>query len=286
MWRRLKLYLEFVKIEHTLFALPIAYAGAILAGEITPEIAFLILTAFTGLRTFAMACNRIIDREIDARNPRTAKRHLPAGLITLREAYGIALVGLLIYFVSAFFINKTAFLLSPIPAAVSYIYPYLKRFTCLSHYFLALSVAFALLGGWIAVTDSIAFPEKLILFALALLFWEAGFDMIYALQDAEFDRKEGLHSVGGHFGVEFAKKLSILNHGVFFVLLAIAFWGDQILSLALPFVGILLFLEHYIIREKHDEGRVQMSFFYLNAVLSGIVFLAIFAQFLLSTQLS
>ncbi len=281
MWKKLTLYLEFVKIEHTLFALPIAYAGAILGGEITSEIAFLILTAFTGLRTFAMACNRIIDREIDARNPRTAKRHLPAGLITLKEAYGIAFFGLLIYFISAFFINRTAFLLSPIPAAVSYIYPYLKRFTCLSHYFLALSVAFALLGGWIAVMDSIAFPEKVILFALALLFWEAGFDMIYALQDAEFDRKEGLHSVGGHFGVEFAKKLAILNHVAFFVLLAIAFWRDPIVSFVLPFVAILLFLEHYIIREKHDEVRVQMSFFYLNAVLSGIIFLAIFAQFLL-----
>jgi 4-hydroxybenzoate polyprenyltransferase len=281
MWKKLILYLDFVKIEHTLFALPIAYAGAILAGEITPEVAFLILTAFTGLRTFAMACNRIIDREIDARNPRTAKRHLPAGLITLREAYVIALVGLLIYFASAFFINKTAFLFSPIPATVSYIYPYLKRFTCLSHYFLALSVAFALLGGWIAVMDGIAFPEKVILFALALLFWEAGFDIIYGLQDAEFDRKEGLHSVGGHIGVEFAKKLAILNHAAFFALLAIAFWRDPIVIFVLPFVGILLFLEHYIIREKHDEGRVQMSFFYINAVLSGIVFLAIFAQFLL-----
>ena len=281
MWRRFRLYLDFVKIEHTLFALPIAYAGAILAGEITPRVALLILTAFTGLRTFAMACNRIIDREIDARNPRTAKRHLPAGLITLKEAYGIALLGLLIYFISAFLINRTAFLLSPIPAAVSYVYPYLKRFTCLSHYFLGLSVAFALLGGWIAVTDSIMIPEKVILFALALLLWEAGFDMIYALQDAEFDRKEGLHSVGGHFGVEFAKMLSRLNHAVFFALLVIAFWRDQIVSIALPFVAVLLFLEHHLIRKRHDEGRVQISFFYLNALLSGIIFVSIFAQFLL-----
>lgn len=281
MWRKLRLYLEFVKIEHTLFALPIAYAGAILAGEITLRIAFLILIAFTGLRTFAMACNRIIDREIDAKNPRTARRHLPAGLISLREAYGVAIAGLLIYFISAFFINKTAFLLSPIPAIVSYVYPYLKRYTCLSHYFLGLSVAFALLGGWIAVMDTIMIPERVILFALSLLFWEAGFDMIYALQDAEFDRKEGLHSVGGHFGIEFAKKLAILNHGIFFTLLVIAFWEKQIIRFIFPLIAILLFLEHYIIRERHDEERVQMSFFYLNALLSAIVFLSIFLQFLL-----
>ncbi len=281
MWRRLRLYLDFVKMEHTLFALPIAYAGAILAGEITLRIAILILTAFTGLRTFAMACNRIIDREIDARNPRTAKRHLPAGLISLREASLVALFGLAVYFISAFLINRTALLLSPIPAIVSYVYPYLKRYTCLSHYFLALSVAFALLGGWIAVKDSILIPMNVILFAIALLFWEAGFDMIYALQDAEFDRREGLHSIGGHFGIEFAKRLAILNHGIFFVLLLIAFFEEQIFRFALPFIAILLFFEHYIIRERHDEMRVQMSFFYLNAILSAIVFLAIFIQFLL-----
>ncbi|MEM2727418.1 MAG: UbiA-like polyprenyltransferase [Archaeoglobaceae archaeon] len=279
---KLRLYLDFVKIEHTLFALPIAYAGAFLAEEITLKVAFLIFTAFTGLRTFAMACNRIIDREIDARNPRTAKRHLPAGLISLREAYAIAVVGLIVYFVSAYLINLTAFILSPIPAIVSYVYPYLKRFTCFSHYFLGLSVALALLGGWIAVKDSIMIPEKVLLFSLALLFWEAGFDMIYALQDAEFDRKERLHSVGGHFGVKFAKRLSILNHVVFFVLLLLAFANDQIIRLTFPLVAVLLIMEHYIIRERHDEERIQMSFFYLNAILSASLFLAIFLQFILN----
>ncbi|MCS7130847.1 MAG: putative 4-hydroxybenzoate polyprenyltransferase [Archaeoglobaceae archaeon] len=279
---RLKLYLDFIKIEHTLFALPIAYAGAVLAGEITLKVVLLILTAFTGLRTFAMACNRIIDREIDAKNPRTAKRHLPAGLISLREAYAIALFGLALYFVSAFFINITVFILSPIPAVVSYFYPYLKRFTCLSHYFLGLSVAFALLGGWIAVKDSIMIPENVLLFALALLFWEAGFDMIYALQDAEFDRKERLHSIGGHFGVKFAKRLSILNHVIFFSLLLLAFAKEPIIRFSLPLVAFLLILEHYIIREKHDEERIQMSFFYLNALLSASLFLSIFMQFLLN----
>ncbi|MEM1576538.1 MAG: UbiA-like polyprenyltransferase [Archaeoglobaceae archaeon] len=282
---KLKLYLDFVKIEHTLFALPIAYAGALLAGEITPKVAFLIFTAFTGLRTFAMACNRIIDREIDAKNPRTAKRHLPAGLISLREAYAIAVIGLIVYFVSAYLINLTAFILSPIPAIVSYVYPYLKRFTCFSHYFLGLSVAFALLGGWIAVKDSIMIPEKVLLFSLALLFWEAGFDMIYALQDAEFDRKERLHSVGGHFGVKFAKRLSILNHAIFFSLLVLAFATEPIIGFALPFVALLLILEHYLIREKHDEERIQMSFFYLNAILSALLFLSIFVQFLLNLEI-
>ncbi|MCS7130843.1 MAG: 4-hydroxybenzoate octaprenyltransferase, partial [Archaeoglobaceae archaeon] len=105
-------------------------------------------------------------------------------------------------------------------------------------------------------------------------------DMIYALQDAEFDRKERLHSVGGHFGVKFAKRLSILNHLIFFILLLLAFANEPIISLALPLVAFLLILEHYIILEKHDDQRIQMSFFYLNALLSAIVFLSIFIQFL------
>ncbi|MCX8172411.1 MAG: putative 4-hydroxybenzoate polyprenyltransferase [Archaeoglobaceae archaeon] len=279
---KIKLYLDFVKIEHTFFALPIAYTGAFLAEEVSFKVLLLVFAAFTGLRTFAMACNRIIDREIDAKNPRTAKRHLPAGLISLREAYVIAFVGVVVYFISAFFINKTVFLLSPIPVVVAYIYPYLKRFTCLSHYFLGLSVTFALLGGWIAVKDSIEIPLNVLLFAVALLFWEAGFDMIYALQDAEFDRKERLHSIGGHFGVKFAKKLSILNHCIFFALLFFAFSGEPIIRVSLPVVALLLILQHYIIRDKHDEERIQISFFYLNAILSVSLFLSIFVHFILN----
>uniref|UniRef100_A0A7J2TIF9 4-hydroxybenzoate octaprenyltransferase n=1 Tax=Archaeoglobus fulgidus TaxID=2234 RepID=A0A7J2TIF9_ARCFL len=273
---KLKSYLEFIKIEHTLFALPFAYAGALIAGDIDPRTAFLIFTAFTGLRTFAMSFNRIIDREIDALNPRTAKRHLPAGIISLGEAYAIAFIGFAIYIISAFFINLTAFLFSPIPAVVAYIYPYLKRFTCLSHYFLGLNLALAPMGGWIAVRDSINFDSEILIFSISVIFWVSGFDIIYALQDIEFDRKFGLHSIGAHFGERFAKWVSRANHMIFLFLLALFFKKTILL---LP-VAALIFLEHYIVRKDYSEQKVQISFFYINAVISSIVLLFVILEYL------
>ncbi|MEM4645067.1 MAG: UbiA-like polyprenyltransferase [Archaeoglobaceae archaeon] len=274
---RIKTYLEFIKIEHTLFALPFAYAGALIAGEIDSRIALLILFAFTGLRTFAMAFNRIIDREIDALNPRTAKRHLPSGLMSLKEAYTIAFIGLSVYIFSAFLINWTAFIFSPIPAVVAYVYPYLKRFTCLSHYFLGLNLALAPLGGWIAVKDSLDFDLNILLFSASVVFWVAGFDIIYALQDAEFDRKYGLHSLGAHFGENFAKWISRINHLIFFSLIAFFFSNFPFL---LPPIAFLLFLEHYLVRKEHSEQRIQMSFFYINAIISSTILLSVLIYFL------
>ncbi|MEM0350180.1 MAG: UbiA-like polyprenyltransferase [Archaeoglobaceae archaeon] len=274
---RIKTYLEFIKIEHTLFALPFAYAGALIAGEIDSRIALLILFAFTGLRTFAMAFNRIIDREIDALNPRTAKRHLPSGLMSLKEAYTIAFIGLSVYIFSAFLINWTAFIFSPIPAVVAYVYPYLKRFTCLSHYFLGLNLALAPLGGWIAVKDSLDFDLNILLFSASVVFWVAGFDIIYALQDAEFDRKYGLHSLGAHFGENFAKWISRINHLIFFSLIAFFFSNFPFL---LPPIAFLLFLEHYLVRKEHSEQRIQMSFFYINTIISSTILLSVLIYFL------
>ncbi len=268
---KLRIYLEFVKIEHTLFALPFAYAGALIAGKIDLRTAFLIFTAFTGLRTFAMAFNRIIDREIDALNPRTAKRHLPTGKISLGEAYKIAFAGLAIYLISAFLINFTALLFSPIPAIVAYVYPYLKRFTCLSHYFLGLNLALAPLGGWIAVMDSVNFSTEILIFSISVIFWVAGFDIIYALQDLEFDKRYKLHSIGAHFGERQAKWVSRFNHLIFFSLLFL-FFKNPILLFPVAF---LLFLEHYIIRRDYNEQKVQVSFFYINAIISSSVLVSI-----------
>ena len=189
---KMKTYAEFIKIEHTLFALPFAYIGALMAAKGIPNlrILILILFAFTSFRSAAMALNRIIDRDIDALNPRTKNRHIPAGLISLKEAYLIVLISLAIYFLSACLINETAFKLSPIPAITAYIYPYLKRHTCLSHFVLGLNLSYAPLGGWISVTNTLSLETELIptLIAIAVIFWVAGFDIIYALQDLEFDR--------------------------------------------------------------------------------------------------
>ncbi len=281
--KKLKMYADFVKIEHTLFALPFAYAGAFLAskGWFGLRLFFLILSAFTGLRTAAMSFNRIIDREIDALNPRTANRHLPAGLISLREAYAIAFLGLIVYFTSAYLINDLAFELSPIPAIVSYVYPHLKRFTCLCHYVLGLNLAFAPLGGWIAVTNSLTPKDwPIILLSVGVMFWVAGFDIIYGLQDLEFDRKMGLHSIGAHFGVNFALNVSALNHFTFFTLVSLSLLKLLGVTAVIGSILIcaLLIYEHYVVRFKRD---IQKAFFNVNATISVVLLLTIIIGVLL-----
>ncbi len=279
------MYLDFIKIEHTLFALPFAYAGALLAGKpIDARVAILILSAFTGLRTAAMVLNRIIDRKIDAKNPRTWNRHLPRNLITLREAYAITFAALTIYFISAAMINHTALVLSPIPAITAYIYPYLKRYTCLCHYVLGLNLAFAPLGGWVAVTDSMDFVGSgfpVLLLSIGVALWVAGFDMIYSLQDVEFDRKEGLHSLPAHFGVRTALWVSRVNHLTFLVLTAGAFSFSGISYFYLLPLAALLVFEHYVVRRDYDESRIQLAFFYSNAAISAVLLGSIFVSYAL-----
>ncbi|MEM4496845.1 MAG: UbiA-like polyprenyltransferase [Archaeoglobaceae archaeon] len=279
---KLRLYLDFIKIEHTLFALPFAYVGALLAGYLDFKLAFLILLAFTGLRTAAMSLNRIIDREIDAKNPRTAKRHLPAGLISLNEAYAITFVALVVYFTSAVLINKTCALLSPIPPLIAYVYPYLKRYSCICHYFLGLNLALAPLGGFVAVTDSIDFLNKgynVFLLSLGVLLWVAGFDIIYSLQDLEFDRKEGLHSLPAHFGERFATFVALANHLLF---LALVYFALEYLIVA-AFLAILISAEHYIVHFRRE--KLDYAFFHLNALISATIFGYVFFRYILASAL-
>ena len=278
--KRLKIYAEFIKIEHTLFALPFAYIGAFMAarGLFSLKVFVLIFLAFTSFRSAAMALNRIIDREIDALNPRTANRHLPSGLISLNEAYMIVAVSLLVYFVSAYLINDTAFKLSLIPLITAYVYPYLKRFTCLSHFVLGLNLSYAPIGGWISITNSFSLESELvpILIGVAVIFWVAGFDIIYALQDLNFDKKYGLHSIGAHFGVKTALTVSIACHIVFFSLISASLLIYGLHNFfGLFLIVLLLFYQHWIIKDSFDEGKVQIAFFYSNAAISAILFLTI-----------
>jgi 4-hydroxybenzoate polyprenyltransferase len=288
-WRKFRDYGDFVKIEHTLFALPFAYAGAFLAAEgwFGLRNLLLITLAFTGLRTAAMSLNRVIDWKIDALNPRTADRHIPAGRISVREGYSLAVLGFAVYFIAAYLINFTAFVLSPIPAVTAWVYPYLKRFTCLSHYVLGLNLAFAPLGGWITITNSI---EPLgsefvpLLIGIAILFWVAGFDIIYALQDVDFDVKMGLHSIGAHFGVGKAKLMSAVNHTFFFLILAYVFlyrMGGNFLLFGTILIGWLLLYEHLIVRKGYTEKRIQLAFFYSNAAISSVFLISIIVEVLL-----
>ncbi len=268
----MKKYFSFVKIEHTLFSLPLIYSGVLLGTKgamPSIKILFLVLGAATGARTIAFALNRIIDRHIDARNPRTSVRDLPSGRMTLSEAIWVLLAGALLYFGSAWFISDFCFVLSPVPLAVFMIYPTMKRYTPLAHFGVGLGLAMGPLGGWFAVSPG--FHNLTIPFLLSLftLFWVAGFDIIYSTLDEEFDRKENLYSFPSRFGRDRALWFSALFHLVAFLLLVVLFFYSILSVLALPLLaltGFLLFLE------QRKASDVQLAFFTINAVAGFSVF--------------
>jgi 4-hydroxybenzoate polyprenyltransferase len=265
-------FLSFVKIEHTLFSLPLIYSGVLLAaGDRIPPwtTLVLVLAAATGARTVAFALNRIIDRKIDARNPRTAVRDLPSGRMTLTEALGVMVAGVLLYFGSAYLISEFCFLLSPVPLAVFIIYPTMKRYTPLAHFGVGAGLAMGPLGGWFAMSpglDNLLVPALLSVFTL---FWVAGFDIIYATLDEEFDRKASLNSFPARFGKKRALGYSALFHVIAFGFLTALFFISPLSLLALPLLaltGWLLYLE----QRKAEE--VELAFFRINAVAGFCVF--------------
>jgi 4-hydroxybenzoate polyprenyltransferase len=267
-----KKFFSFVKIEHTLFSLPLIYSGVLLASRdaFPPwKVLILILTAATGARTVAFALNRIIDRQIDARNPRTVTRDLPSGRITIWEASGVMLAGLAFYFGSAYFIADFCFYMSPIPLAVFVVYPTMKRYTPLAHFGVGLGLAMGPLGGWFAVSPSFQNLLAPALLSFFTLFWVAGFDIIYATLDEEFDRKESLYSFPARFGRRRALRYSALFHLIAFGLLTWLFFYSVKSLFALPLLlltGYLLYLE-----QKKSED-VELAFFRINAVAGFAVF--------------
>ena len=265
-------FFSFVKIEHTLFSLPLVYSGVMLGsgGTVPPfRLLLLVLVAATGARTVAFALNRIIDRRIDARNPRTASRDLPSGRMTLGEALLVAAAGLALYFGSAYLISDFCFRLSLIPLLVFVIYPTMKRYTPLAHFGVGLGLAMGPLGGWFAVSPSwenLLTPSLLSLFTLL---WVAGFDIIYSTLDEEFDRQESLYSFPVRFGRKRALQYSALLHLVAFVLLVALFFTSIFSLLALPLLlltGYLLYLE-----QKKAED-VELAFFRINAAAGTVIF--------------
>jgi len=268
----LKAYGNFIKFEHTLFSLPLIFAGAFLAARRFPDVGLLVLIilAGTGARTAALALNRIIDRRIDALNPRTQDRELPAGRISLLNAYAITGFGLLLYFLSAYLICELVFYLSPIPLLVFIVYPYLKRFTYLCHFGVALALALAPLGGWIAVTCSFdgIFPAAVL--SCFTLLWVSGFDIIYATLDEDFDKKQGVYSLVSSFGKETALRISsVLHLAAYFAAAFLYFYFFKTIfaGLLLVVIGLLLFLEH---RKSED---VDFAFFRINILIGFAIFL-------------
>lgn len=279
MLKKIKIFLEMIKVEHTLFALPFAFMGALLGSMVVihklpswGQIGWIIM-AMVGARSAAMGLNRVIDKVIDGKNPRTAMRAIPAGLISSKEAIIFIVISFVVLFWAAFNLSPLAVKLLPIAVFFLVFYSYTKRFTWACHIILGMTIGLAPLGGWVAVTNSITLPA--VIFYISIAFWTAGFDIIYATQDIDFDRKEGLHSIPSRFGVAGALRLAKWFHAITAVGFVTLFYLTDLSWLYLTGVLIalgLLFYEHRIVNPK-DLTRVNTAFFTLNSTLSIAVFL-------------
>jgi len=277
---------EFVKFSHTIFALPFALAAMMMAAKDNwgwPgwRTLLLILAAMVCARTCAMSFNRIADRKFDALNPRTAGRHLPAGLISLGSAWTLCLLSGLGLVASAFLLNRVCFYLSPVALAVICFYSLTKRFTAYTHFFLGAALALSPAGAWLAVRgEAIGGTEILRLAVMAgmVVFWVAGFDIIYALQDYEFDRRAGLHSLVVAWGPQNALTGAFLAHlltwGLMVVFGLLSGFRFAYLIGLLLILGCLL-LEHWLARRR-GLNWINMAFFRLNALVS-LIFLVLVA---------
>ncbi len=273
-FKKIGVLLEMIKFEHTLFALPFAYLGAFLAAGGFPKLGtcLWILLAMIGARTAAMGFNRIVDLPFDAKNPRTKVRALPKGEARIAEAWVMVLVAAAVYFLAAYELNPLAFTLSPWFLAVVLVYSYTKRFTALCHVFLGLAIGLAPTAGWVAVRGDIGLLP--ILLTTGVLFWVAGFDVLYACLDEEFDRNMGLHSIPASLGKKGAFWVSSVFHlvafGAFTAIgpLAGLNWVYYI-GLAVTFV--LLVMQRRVI-SPDDLSRMDMAFFTFNAAISMILF--------------
>jgi 4-hydroxybenzoate polyprenyltransferase len=286
---QVRAFLEMIRFEHTVFALPFAYLGMVLAAEGWPSwIKFAWITvAMITARTLAMTVNRLADRDFDARNPRTAGRAIPAGLLSVGTAQVAAAIAALLLVVASWQLNPLCLWLLPLAAVLLLGYHYTKRFTWLSHWILGFTDGAAAMGAWIAMQPG-PDPAALLqpvpwLLWLAVTAWIAGFDLLYACQDTEFDRAAGLHSVPARFGNAAALRVARINHVVTVALLAATgllaglgwpFW------LGLGIITALLLYEHSLVRPD-DLSRLDVAFFNVNGYVSIIAFLAVLAAVLI-----
>jgi len=263
-----------IKIEHTLFALPFAFLGAVLAagGLPTARQVLWIIVAMVGARSAAMAFNRIADRRFDAKNPRTATRAIPAGLLTVSFVWAFTIVSALLFLFAAAMLNRLTLILAPVALASVLLYSLTKRWTQLSHLVLGWCLSIAPTGAWIAVRGEFGSVVPLIL-SLVVLLWTAGFDVLYACQDYDFDRKEGLHSIHARFGISQALWISRSLHAGAFLALIWLYLVAGLGALALAGViatGALLLYQHRLVRAD-DLSRLNAAFFTTNAFVSLIL---------------
>lgn len=272
----LRTTLEMIRITHTVFALPFAIYAAVLAAGGWPDAATVvkILIAMVAARSAAMAQNRLVDRHIDAANPRTASRALPAGTLSVGYVRAFLAVSVAVFLAAAASLNRLTLLLAPVVLLVLFLYSYTKRFTALCHLVLGLCLAMAPAGAWIAVRGTLDLPP--VLLSLAVLFWTAGFDVIYALQDEEHDRRAGIHSIPARVGARAALGISALFHGAMVALLVVL-WrmiGEGwLLAAGIGVTAAALVYQHAIVRPG-DLSRINAAFFTANGFVS--VALAVF----------
>jgi 4-hydroxybenzoate polyprenyltransferase len=272
---KITIILEMIKFEHTIFALPFAFTGALLALDGLPSLeqVIWIIAAMIGARSAAMGFNRWADRDIDVQNPRTKTRALPLGLVTPAQVLAFIIVSSGLLVLAAYMLNPLSFTLAPVALAIVFFYSYTKRFTFLSHAFLGLAISGAPMGAWIAVTGRFEFPALVL--GVAVLFWLVGFDILYALQDLEFDRKAGLHSVPQRFGVRTSLLISRTAHLVTMLCL---FWIYILLPVGLVYLlGVLVAMgliiyEHSLVKES-DLSKLNIAFFNMNGYISVTIFI-------------
>jgi 4-hydroxybenzoate polyprenyltransferase len=272
--------LRMIKFEHTLFALPFAFLGAIMAAaEIgqpynlpTLEQIVWITLAMFGARSAAMTFNRIIDRHFDAANPRTAARELPAGKLSVAFAWGFFGFSILVFEVAAWSLNELTFLLSPIALISILGYSYAKRFTSLAHLILGWSLAISPTAAWIAVTGDLKDPKPIML-SIIVMMWTAGFDVLYACQDYEFDKKSGLRSIPARFGIRNSLRIARVFHLQAFAVLVFLYGilgPGWISGAGVGIVGFLLTYQHMLVKPD-DLSRMNAAFFTTNAFVSVIL---------------
>lgn len=282
-WKRLRLTLEMIKFEHSVFALPFALTGALLAIRESRyaveglgwKLAW-IVAAMVSARSAAMAFNRVLDADIDARNPRTKARHLPAGLLSRRFAWGFIAVSAVVFFVAARALNELCFRLAPVALAVVFFYSFTKRFTSLSHLVLGFALGIAPAAAWIAIRGSI--DLRILWLTAAVTLWTAGFDIIYGCQDYEFDGSEGLFSLPRRLGIGGALWVSRAFHAGMVICLGALVYSFGLGWVSIAGIGVvaaLLLYEQSLVRAD-DLSRVDAAFFTMNGYVS-VVFLLFWA---------
>ena len=271
------LFCKMIKIEHSLFALPFAYIGCFLASSSWPgwEKFLLITIAMVGIRSFSMAMNRIIDLKFDKINPRTANRPLVTGALSKTEAYIFSFVFALIFVLACYGLNKLCFYLSFFALVWGALYSFTKRFTYLCHFWLGSVLAMAPIGGWLAVDPK--FSIEALTFGFGVLFWVAGFDILYSIQDMEFDKEQSLYSIPSKLGIDSAFWISTFSHVVCIIFFFLGGWIAGLKNLYFvgwAIISTILIIEHLIVGPDKTD-KINLAFFTLNAFVACILFFAV-----------